>query len=78
MNPSARALADLCRAAGRRVPQWTQGTGGNISVKDEDGALWIKASGLRLDQVGARGGLEGTACVRLAAFTAGLDDVGRA
>lgn len=50
----------LCQHVGRQVPIWTQGPGGNISVKEaSDGkaALWIKASGSRLDGVTERSGL---------------------
>jgi ribulose-5-phosphate 4-epimerase/fuculose-1-phosphate aldolase len=76
----ARALVAICRAAGRRVPMWTQGTGGNLSVKagGGDSVLWIKASGVRLDQVGAEGGLGGIAKVRLSSFVAGAQALSRA
>lgn len=48
--PARTLLAEACQQVGRQVPRWTQGAGGNISIKD--GAnLWIKASGHRLDAV---------------------------
>lgn len=36
---------------GRGVPYWTQGRGGNLSLKDETGFLWVKATGMRLEDV---------------------------
>ena len=56
MNPDANlvartALIQACHRVGREVPRWTQGAGGNVSIKDGDN-LWIKASGCRLDAVG--------------------------
>lgn len=61
MTPAAPpALVRACRRVGAEIPRWTQGTGGNLSVKAGT-ALWIKASGVRLDAVGARGGPEGLA-----------------
>lgn len=52
MTHQARTeLIKACSLVGREVPRWTQGAGGNISVK-EGGSLWIKASGCRLDAVG--------------------------
>lgn len=47
-------IVDLCHAIGARIPIWTQGPGGNVSLKVRDDGkevLLIKASGLRLDQV---------------------------
>jgi hypothetical protein len=44
----------LTRRIGQHVPFWVQGPGGNSSVKlVENGVsyLWVKASGLRMDQV---------------------------
>jgi len=49
-------LSQLCKFVGSRVPLWTQGAGGNISLKDRD-MLWIKATGLRLDAVKSNEGL---------------------
>jgi ribulose-5-phosphate 4-epimerase/fuculose-1-phosphate aldolase len=82
MNPdvATRALVAMCRAMGRRVPTWTQGTGGNVSVKADGGdpLLWIKASGARLDQVDTGYGLGSVAAVRLRAFAEGIEALGRA
>ncbi len=47
---SLTAVATACRKVGANVPFWTQGAGGNLSLK-HDGTLYIKASGLRLDAV---------------------------
>jgi ribulose-5-phosphate 4-epimerase/fuculose-1-phosphate aldolase len=76
----ARALTALCRAIGARVPMWTQGTGGNVSLKNGAKApvLYIKASGVRLDRVGAGGGLDGIAAVRLDEFAKGAEGLARA
>lgn len=54
------ALSHICHFIGMRVPEWTQGPGSNVSVKEGD-RLWIKASGYRLDAVTEIGGI---ACVR--------------
>lgn len=43
-------LIELSQKIGKHIPSWTQGAGGNFSVKINH-KLWIKASGLRLDQV---------------------------
>ncbi|RYF06934.1 MAG: hypothetical protein EOO40_08735, partial [Deltaproteobacteria bacterium] len=43
-------LRIMCGAIGTQVPLWTQGAGGNVSVKAA-GRLYIKASGQRLDGV---------------------------
>jgi hypothetical protein len=45
-----KQLIQLCRTVGINIPLWTQGAGGNISVKEEN-TLWIKATGCRLDEV---------------------------
>jgi ribulose-5-phosphate 4-epimerase/fuculose-1-phosphate aldolase len=80
VDPSAQALVAICRAAGRRVPMWTQGTGGNASVKAGASSelLWIKASGTRLDHVGGEQRPLGIACVRLQPFADGVAAIGRA
>ncbi|MDI6808612.1 MAG: class II aldolase/adducin family protein [Candidatus Eisenbacteria bacterium] len=51
------ALEEL-RIMGERLgkPWWVQGPGGNVSVKTEDGELWVKASGKRLKDVAGEGG----------------------
>lgn len=49
----------ICQKVGSEIPFWTQGTGGNVSVKTKD-FVWIKASGKRLDEVFLEGA---TACV---------------
>jgi ribulose-5-phosphate 4-epimerase/fuculose-1-phosphate aldolase len=49
-------LANLCKQIGSKIPTWTQGTGGNVSIKEAH-SLWIKASGERLDAVTATEGL---------------------
>ncbi len=43
-------LFTLSENVGRRIPDWTQGAGGNISVKSKN-SLWIKASGERLSDI---------------------------
>lgn len=69
-HPTVENLIELCRSLGRRVPDWSQGTGGNISLKlAENGkrVLWIKASGLRLATIKTPSSL---ARVDLAEFSA--------
>lgn len=55
MSP-AESLARVCRQLGARVPLWTQGPGSNVSLK-AGGALYVKASGARLDAVRADAGV---------------------
>ena len=57
-------LVEICHRVGARIPHWTQGKGGNISVKEAD-HLWIKASGARLHDVSMSRGI---ACVDLKRF----------
>jgi hypothetical protein len=45
-----KKLSELCQKVGVKIPVWTQGAGGNISIKEEN-TLWIKATGYRLDEV---------------------------
>ena len=68
---SAEALvADLCATIGKRIPAWTQGLGGNVSVKDaETDTIFVKATGLRLDRVRIGSGI---AAARLSALRADL------
>src|SRR5262245_58512773 len=47
---SPTVVAGACRQVGSQIPHWTQGAGGNLSLKDERW-LYIKASGFRLDGV---------------------------
>lgn len=61
-------LVSLSQTVGSKIPEWTQGTGGNISQKI-DGLLWIKASGERLGDVSATRGL---ACLEIESFTTQL------
>lgn len=64
-------LLKACQDAGRRALVWTQAAGGEISFKEND-QLWIKAAGVRFDEVTRQNGL---ACLRLTEFrerTAGL------
>ncbi len=56
MSDDHALAVEVCRTIGARVPLWTQGPGGNVSVKTEN-LLWIKASGLRLDSVNDASGL---------------------
>lgn len=49
-------LSHLCLTVGQRIPLWTQGAGGNISIKDGN-KLWIKATGVRLDAVNLEQGI---------------------
>lgn len=51
-----RELSQLCELVGDKVPTWTQGAGGNISIK-ENNSLWIKATGFRLDAVKTTSGI---------------------
>jgi ribulose-5-phosphate 4-epimerase/fuculose-1-phosphate aldolase len=46
----SKELAELCAYVGKKTPLWTQGSGSNISVKSKE-HLYIKASGMRLDDV---------------------------
>jgi len=55
-NSIKTELSLLCSKVGTQIPFWTQGAGGNISIKDRD-TLWIKATGYRLDAVRESGGL---------------------
>ena len=48
MSATAELIA-ISQRIGVRVPHWIQGAGGNLSVKD-GGELYIKASGVRLDE----------------------------
>jgi hypothetical protein len=68
MNTPQETLVRLCQEIGKNIPHWTQGAGGNISVKDGP-ELWIKASGLRLDQVKPDHGI---ACVNLEQIKKGI------
>jgi ribulose-5-phosphate 4-epimerase/fuculose-1-phosphate aldolase len=66
-------LVRACRRVGAEVPCWTQGPGSNLSVKvraEAGDLLWIKASGERLDAVGAGGGSRGLAALDRDAFVA--------
>jgi Class II Aldolase and Adducin N-terminal domain len=64
-------LSSLCQQVGAGVPWWTQGAGGNISIKEKD-RLWIKATGSRLDGVTLR---EGIAQVDLSWFRRALNSL---
>jgi hypothetical protein len=47
-------LLSLSKEIGANIPFWVQGAGGNTSVKDQQNGvafLWVKSSGLRLDDV---------------------------
>lgn len=44
------ATSLICREISQRGYLWVQGAGGNVSRKNED-KLWIKPSGLRLDEI---------------------------
>lgn len=46
----------FCHEVGAGVPHWTQGAGGNLSLK-EGNLLWIKATGWRLDSVSSQHGV---------------------
>ena len=57
MAPDSQSkLVALCQKIGSEIPRWTQGAGGNVSFK-ENGRLWIKATGVRLDSVTPQFGL---------------------
>lgn len=66
------ALVQLCHYIGSRAPLWTQGPGSNVSYKHGH-ILYIKASGVRLDQVTQRSGI---AAVNLKVFHKKLKDFG--
>ena len=66
-------LIKICQGVSTEVPRWTQGTGGNISVKEED-ALWIKTSGVRLRDVSETYGIS---CINLASFLPELNSLNR-
>ncbi len=71
-SASRAALSAACRLIGGRIPLWTQGAGGNLSVKDGD-RLFIKASGFRLDQVTDSSGVT---CVDLPGLLSRLSRIG--
>src|SRR4051812_32078474 len=50
MNSAPQSFLESSHLIGTRTPDWIQGAGGNVSEKQE-GVLWIKASGSRLDQM---------------------------
>lgn len=50
-------LIRLCHKVGERVPEWVQGRGANLSLKNSK-SLWIKASGWRLDRMTPEGIVE--------------------
>ena len=51
-------LVSLCQEIGKKIPSWTQGQGGNVSVKSAaENKIFIKASGARLDQVSLEKGV---------------------
>jgi hypothetical protein len=57
VNASGK-LVKFCEKIGARVPVWTQGGGGNVSVKDSaENLLYIKASGARLGDVSLQTGI---------------------
>ena len=60
MKKPPEEFFELCRLIGEEVPRWTQGAGGNVSCKDAEGTLWIKASGVRLDSVSLSSGYAAT------------------
>lgn len=51
---NARQLVQLSQYAARSV--WVQGPGGNTSVKNDDGCMWVKASGVFLGEVNNNAG----------------------
>jgi ribulose-5-phosphate 4-epimerase/fuculose-1-phosphate aldolase len=51
MKQAPDELVRIAHRIGQRIPGWTQGPGGNVSLKVPDGSLWIKASGFRLSEV---------------------------
>jgi rhamnose utilization protein RhaD (predicted bifunctional aldolase and dehydrogenase) len=57
-------LLNWSHFVGKRIPHWTQGTGGNISVKQGD-SLYIKASGTRLDQMSHERGVVEMNCLAI-------------
>ena len=61
-----KTISEIAHRAGRS-PAYTQGAGGNVSIKTDDGNMIIKASGCRLIDVSPEHGL---ACVSLAAVKA--------
>jgi ribulose-5-phosphate 4-epimerase/fuculose-1-phosphate aldolase len=72
---SIATLVALCQQIGASTPAWTQGAGGNVSLKLGSGplqTLWIKASGFRLDGVSASAGLVGVPLERIVPKLNGL------
>ena len=65
---SIEQLVHLCQSVGRHVPLWTQGPGSNISCKVAEEnrlKLFIKASGMRLDQISSATGIAAIQCTIL-------------
>jgi hypothetical protein len=63
-----KEFVKVCHTIGREVPGWTQGAGGNVSLKlkrRKEQQVLIKASGFRLDSVSQT---MGAALLRLAPF----------
>lgn len=56
-----KTISEIAHKAGRS-PAYTQGAGGNVSIKTDDGNMIIKASGCRLADVSPEYGL---ACVNI-------------
>lgn len=71
MSTPPLSILQACERIGKKVPDWTQGAGGNVSLK-EGNLLWIKASGARLDRVAEPRGM---ALVSLSAFRKGVDEM---
>lgn len=68
----SRELVALSRSLGRQTPHWVQGPGANVSIK-KAGYLFVKASGIRLDEMRAA---RGWVRIRIDATAAGLRSIG--
>ena len=56
MTLNVKTLVKYCHLIGNRV-DYVQGAGGNISLKDDNGIMAIKASGTQLDHVSHSNGI---------------------
>ena len=73
MKKIVSELVDLCQAIGS-CPDLVQGGGGNISVKDGDGQMYIKSSGCLLREVCEDFGYVGLEYQKVIAYYDGMAD----
>lgn len=72
MKQSINQLIDISTYAGDRV-DYTQGGGGNTSVKCDCGIMFIKASGFRLVDINETNGFVGVDCKKIKDYYASVD-----